>query len=88
MLDHIGLGVSNLEASKAFYVAALAPLGIGVVMEFPGAVGLGTYGIELDVKYVDVVVQRWQQLTGKDAKLDGDGRTFDDVALARRREAA
>src|SRR5580704_6091761 len=26
------------------------------------------YGIELDPKYVDVVIQRWQQLTGKEAK--------------------
>jgi DNA modification methylase len=45
-------------------------------------------GIELDAKYVDVIVQRWQGLSGKKAKLDGDGRTFDDVALARRQEAA
>ena len=31
------------------------------------------FGIELDPKYVDVVIQRWQQLTGQEAKLDGDG---------------
>jgi DNA modification methylase len=37
-------------------------------------------GIELDPKYVDVVVKRWQGLTGKKAVLDGDGRTFDEVA--------
>jgi DNA modification methylase len=34
------------------------------------------YGLELDPKYVDVVVQRWQQLSGEEATLDGDGRTF------------
>jgi DNA modification methylase len=45
------------------------------------------YGIELDAKYVDVVVQRWQQLTGKDAKLDGDGRTFEEIARERQKEA-
>jgi len=33
MIDHIGLAVSNVERSKAFYVNALKPLGIGVVME-------------------------------------------------------
>ena len=27
MLDHIGIDVSNLEASKAFFLEALAPLG-------------------------------------------------------------
>lgn len=32
MLDHIGLTVSNLAASKAFYETALAPLGVGVQM--------------------------------------------------------
>ena len=31
--DHIGFTVSNLARSKAFYDAALAPLGIGLVME-------------------------------------------------------
>ena len=41
------------------------------------------YGIELDPKYVDVVIQRWQQLTGKKATLDGDPRTFDEIAQER-----
>jgi catechol 2,3-dioxygenase-like lactoylglutathione lyase family enzyme len=41
MFDHIGIGVSNLESSKTFFLQALAPLGVGVVMEFPEAVGLG-----------------------------------------------
>jgi DNA modification methylase len=45
------------------------------------------YGIELDPKYVDVVIQRWQQLTGKKAVLDGDGRTFDEIAEERRKES-
>jgi len=46
------------------------------------------YGIELDPKYVDVVVQRWQTLVGKEAILDGSGRAFDDIAAERRQEAA
>ncbi len=46
------------------------------------------YGIELDPKYVDVVVQRWQQLSGKQATLDGDGRTFVEIADERRKESA
>src|SRR4029077_16212528 len=41
------------------------------------------YGIELDPKYVDVVVQRWQQLSGKKAMLEADGRTFEEVAEER-----
>jgi DNA modification methylase len=46
------------------------------------------YGLELDPKYVDVVVQRWQTLSGKQAILDGDGRTFEAVAEERRKSAA
>jgi len=33
MIDHIGLAVSNMERAKAFYLNALKPLGIGVIME-------------------------------------------------------
>ena len=39
--------------------------------------------IELEPAYVDVAVTRWQNFTGKQATLDGDGRTFDDVSLER-----
>jgi DNA modification methylase len=46
------------------------------------------YGLELDPKYVDVIVQRWQTLAGRKATLDGDGRTFDLIAEERRRQAA
>ena len=41
-------------------------------------------GIELDPKYIDVAVQRWQTLSSKEARLDGDGRTFEEIALERR----
>jgi DNA modification methylase len=44
------------------------------------------YGLELDPKYVDVIVQRWQTLTGQQATLDGDGRTFAAVAAAPKRK--
>ena len=45
------------------------------------------FGIELDPKYVDVIVQRWQTLAGKQAVLEGDGRSFDEIAAQRKREA-
>jgi DNA modification methylase len=46
------------------------------------------YGLELDPKYVDVIVQRWQQLAGKKAVLEADGRTFHAVAQQRKKEPA
>jgi DNA modification methylase len=45
-------------------------------------------GIELDPKYVDVAVQRWQSLSDQKATLDGDGRTFEAIAAERRKGAA
>lgn len=35
MLDHIGIDVSDVERSKAFYRAALAPLGYRLIKEVP-----------------------------------------------------
>jgi catechol 2,3-dioxygenase-like lactoylglutathione lyase family enzyme len=34
MIDHLGLNVSDYERSKAFYQAALKPLGYELLMEF------------------------------------------------------
>lgn len=42
MLDHIGIGVSDLAASRDFYTRALRPLGIGIVMDVQHMIGLGS----------------------------------------------
>ena len=44
MIDHIGLTVTDVERSKAFYSQALAPLEMGLVMEVNGWVGFGPAG--------------------------------------------
>jgi len=36
--------------------------------------------MELDPRYCDVIVKRWQDFTGKAATLDGDGRTFNEIS--------
>lgn len=46
------------------------------------------YGIDVDPRYVDVAVLRWQQLTGREATLEGDGRTFEQVKAERLQVAA
>jgi DNA modification methylase len=38
------------------------------------------YCLELDPKYVDVIIRRWQNLTGKEAKLEETGKTFNLMA--------
>lgn len=44
IFDHVGFNVSDFEASKAFYLQALQPLGIGVVAEGEGWAMLGKDG--------------------------------------------
>ena len=44
--------------------------------------------MEIDPQYADVIVQRWQELTGKAAVLENDGRSFDEIARLRSRMAA
>ena len=36
--------------------------------------------IELDPKYCDVIIQRWQEFSGGSASLDDDGRSLDELA--------
>jgi DNA modification methylase len=44
--------------------------------------------MEIDPKYADVIVRRYQEYSGKRAVLDGDGRTFAEIAQARLGAAA
>jgi hypothetical protein len=44
--------------------------------------------MEIDPKYADCVVRRYQEYSGKTASLDGDGRAFDVIAQERREESA
>jgi catechol 2,3-dioxygenase-like lactoylglutathione lyase family enzyme len=45
MIDHLTLRVRDLAAAKAFYTAALAPLGYKVGKEYPEAIGMGVGGM-------------------------------------------
>jgi DNA modification methylase len=50
--------------------------------------GRACLAMELDPAYVDVIVTRWQDFTGEKAVLDGDGRSFAEVARERGRGPA
>jgi catechol 2,3-dioxygenase-like lactoylglutathione lyase family enzyme len=41
MIDHISVGVSNLDRSARFYEAALAPLGLSLLVTRPATIGFG-----------------------------------------------
>ena len=51
-----------------------------IASENTGRVG---YGMELSAIYTDVIVRRWQNVTGDVATLEGDGRTFEEIAVDR-----
>lgn len=58
--------------------------GSGTTIIAAETTGRSCHAIEIDPAYVDVAVKRWQAFTGNKATLDGDGRTFDEVASAGR----
>jgi len=44
--------------------------------------------MEIDPKYADCIVRRYEEYTGKTVTLEGDGRPFAEIAHERRRESA
>jgi DNA modification methylase len=55
-------------------------LGSGTTLLAAERVGRRFVGTEIEPRYVDLAIRRWQQLTGKDAVLAESGRCFDEVA--------
>jgi len=62
--------------------------GSGTAIAAAEKTGRRCIAIELDPRFVDVIVLRWQRLTGKDATLESSGQAFDEVAAERVQEAA
>jgi len=58
-------------------------VGSGTTIIASEQLGRRCYAMDVDARYVDVAVQRWQEATGEDATIDGDGRAFDAVKAER-----
>jgi DNA modification methylase len=58
-------------------------LGSGTTLAAAESSGRICYGLDIEPRYVDVIVARWQKLTGRQALLDGDGRTFEAIGAER-----
>ena len=77
--------VNNSSPGQAVYDPFL---GSGTSIVAAETEGRHCIGLEIEPAYNDVVVKRWQAFTGKSAVLDGDGRTFEEVAAERVAAAA
>lgn len=62
--------------------------GLGTTIIAGEMTGRHIYAVELNPAYVDVAVKRWQEFTGQDAILEGDGRTFEELSYGREPKAA
>jgi catechol 2,3-dioxygenase-like lactoylglutathione lyase family enzyme len=77
MLDHIGIAVSDYDASKAFYEQALAPLELELLME--PAPGIGGFGSRQDQKPFFWIGTRDAPQTGVHIAFDTDDRASVDA---------
>ncbi|WP_459444209.1 DNA methyltransferase [Alphaproteobacteria bacterium US3C007] len=57
--------------------------GSGSTMIGAEQTGRNCYMMELDPKYCDVIIQRWQDYTGKQAALEATGQKYDELTLDR-----
>ncbi len=68
-----------LDASRRNDIVLDPFLGSGSTLLAAERVGRVAYGMELDPRYVDVVIRRWQRWTGQSATRS-DGAAFDSLA--------
>jgi DNA modification methylase len=57
--------------------------GSGTTIMAAEQLGRRAFCMEIDPAYVDVIIRRWQRFTGRDAVLDGTGRTFGELQVER-----
>ena len=75
-----------LDCSRRGAIVLDPFIGSGTTIIAGETVGRRVYAMELDPRYVDVAVRRWQGFTGRDAILKATGQTFAELELARQRD--
>src|SRR5260221_8512268 len=85
MIDHISVGVSDLERSARFYEATLAPLGLSRLVTRPATIGFGKnypeFWINLRAAMTPVPPESGAHICLR-AKTAGDVDAFHAAALA------
>jgi DNA modification methylase len=75
-------GIKNFAPHGAVIVEPFG--GSGTTLIAAEKLGCSAFLMELDPKYCDVIVRRWQEFTGKQATLESSGATFEQVAADRK----
>jgi hypothetical protein len=60
-------------------------LGSGTAVIAAEKIGRRCFGLDYEPAFVDVAIRRWQAYAKADAILEGDGRSFDEIAQERER---
>lgn len=71
---------NNSSAGQAVYDPFLGSGTTLIAAEMMGRIG---YGCELNPVYCDVIIRRWQEFTGEEARLEGTGETYEAVQARR-----
>jgi DNA modification methylase len=58
-------------------------MGSGSTLLAAEKIGRRSFGLEIEPKFVDVAIRRWEAYTKSEALLDGDGRTYTEVKAER-----
>jgi DNA modification methylase len=72
--------MNNSAAGEAIYDPFL---GSGTTLIAAEAAGRVCQAVDIDPRYVDVAIRRWQHLTGKSAVLAGEERFVDPIPATR-----
>jgi len=72
--------INNSERGDAVYEPFA---GSGTTLIAAESIERRCFAIEIDPRYCDVIIERWQSFTGAKAKLETDGRSFEDVRTER-----
>jgi len=77
--------LNHLEEGEIVYDPFL---GSGTTLVAAESLQRVCYAVEIDARYVDVAIERWQTLRGEKALLAGSGSTFEEMENTRGRDAA
>ena len=72
--------INNSERGDAVYEPFA---GSGTTMIAAESVERRCFAMEIDPRYCDVIIERWQSFTGSKAQLETDGRSFEDLQSER-----